>query len=276
MLSKEEYINNEINNKYNYNDVNHLLNNLINNKRVIFTKFGDGEGACMLYQQGKNCDNDTYTQELGNELREAFCVLCDMCSDENIYIGKWHSNTQLINFYIDILFDYYINNNKLIKSPPFTDYHFIYPDLNFNKNQNLYNFVDILQKINKYKIIVSNNSNKNLMTIFKGDIYIEIPSNSWYANGEYNNIYYQIYEQLKNNNNGIVLIAGGLASKILIKNLALEFKNASFIDIGSGFDILAKNQYTRAWNYIPNFTNSFEAQYEYFKNLLPNNYLENI
>ena len=51
MLSKEEFINQEINKSFVYEDIRHLNNKLINGERVIYTKFGDGEYQCMTLQK---------------------------------------------------------------------------------------------------------------------------------------------------------------------------------------------------------------------------------
>lgn len=273
MLSKAEYILQGFNKPFIHENVQHLLTNLCEN-RIIFTKFGDGEGRCMMYHEGANCDNDQHTKQLADALRQSFVTLCDMATTENVYVGKWHSDQHtFINLYLEILYDYCIAKNNPLISPPFVDYHFCYPDNHFHENQNMYDFVKTLQTINKFKIVVSNSSNTNLSHIFKGNVYIEIPSNSWFANGEYDTLYNSIAEYLDQFPDGILLIAGGLASKVLIKNLALNYSKASFIDIGSGFDILCKNVYTRSWNEFENVPNSFENQCKYFADLLPVDYV---
>ncbi len=271
MISKEEYIVQEIDKACISNTVNDLLSNLNHGKRVIFTKFGDGEGHCMLYNVGQNCDNDTYTHELGLHLKTAFLTLCSM---DDVYLGKWHSNRHILEFCVGSLYDYFVQRNIPLKQVPFVDYHYCYPDQNFNKSKDLYEFVKTLQTSNKNKIVVSNKNNKNLKLIFKGNIYIEIPDNSWFANGLYDEIFENLNTKLNENPDSIILIAGGLASKVLICNLALRHKYASFIDIGSGFDILSQNKYTRVWDTLPGFHNSFEKQCQYFSDLLPESYYE--
>jgi len=274
MNLKEEFINIEINKSYMYNDILHLINKLLNNEKVIFTKFGDGEYLCMNLQNigNNNCDYDKYTYELGINLKHAFCNLCNRSDSENIYIGKWHTQ-DVISFYCNVLYDFYNINNIKIKSVPFVNYHFCYNDYNFNKNNNLFEFVKTIQNIDKIKIIISNNNNKNLSLIFNGTYYINIPNNSWFADGYYNFIENNLINILNKHNDAIIIIAGGLASKVLIANVSEKFNKASFIDIGSGFDILATKIDTRHWgNGHTDFINNFKNQYDYYKSILPDNY----
>lgn len=260
-------------NEYIYNQLqqpfvatrNDIITKIKNNERVIFTKFGDGEHACMTYHSGTNCDKDTYTSELGTLLRKAFCILSSI---EGAYIGKWHGN-DTIAFYASIYYDYLITNNKELNYIPFIDYHFITNDIYFNTNDSLYNLVQTIQYSNKNKIIISNSRNQRLMNIFKGNHYMTIPDNSWYANGKYNELYNRIISLLSSDKNDIILIAGGLASKVLIQEIASNFTMVSCIDLGSGFDILARNVDTRGWfNY-----HSYEDECLYYKNLLPEDWI---
>lgn len=274
MCSKEEFINQEVNKPYMYEDVRHLNKKLMDGERVIYTKFGDGEYICMKLESigSANCDNDRYTYELGIKLREAFYDLCDRSDKENIYLGKWPTKYVSI-FYCNLLYDYYISNNKKIKQVPFVNYHFCQVDYNFNKNNNLLEFVKTIKNINKTKIIISNIKNKKLKIIFNGSYYIEIPENSWFAKGYYNSIEENLSSLLNKYNDSIVIIAGGLASKVIIANVSSKFQNASFIDIGSSFDILSSRNDSRGWGRTgEEFTNSYENQLVYFKEVLPDNY----
>ena len=75
MLSIEEYTTRECNRLCFSNTVLDLLENLNNSRRIIFTKFGDSEAACMMSSVGANCDGDTYTTELSMQLRRASVTL---------------------------------------------------------------------------------------------------------------------------------------------------------------------------------------------------------
>lgn len=273
MLSKEEYIKQEFDKPYISTAVQDMLDNLQNGKRVIFTKFGDGEGRCMMEDSGWACngDGDRYTSGLAEDLRKAFVTLCDMSDKENVYIGKWHSSQEhFITFYLGLLYNHLVENNSTLKSVPFVDYHYCYNICGFSDTPIMYNFVKTLQNLDNFKIVISNVMNKNLSIIFKSNTFIEIPSNSWYAAGLYEQLFDMTDKILQEHPNALILMAGGLASKVLITNLALKHKNASFIDIGSGFDILAQNRCTRGER--PEYTNLYPYQIEYYRDLLPPDY----
>jgi hypothetical protein len=273
MLSKEEYIKQEFAKPYISNAVKDMLDNLQKGKRVIFTKFGDGEGRCMMENTGWicNCDGDRHTSELAENLRKSFVTLCDMSDNDNVYIGKWHdAQEHFITYYLGLLYDHLTKTNKSLKSIPFVDYHYCYNICGFNETRVMYDFVKTLQNVKNFKIIISNGMNRNLSVIFKSNIFIEIPSNSWYASGLYQQLFDVVDKLLGDHSDALVLMAGGLASKVLITNLAIKHNKASFVDIGSGFDILAQNRCTRGER--PEYTNLYPYQIEYYRDLLPVDY----
>jgi hypothetical protein len=280
-MNKELFIKTEIE-KTNNDNVLTLLKLINENKRVIFTKFGDGEYFNMtsyLIQKDKmtspyfeNCDKDKFTYDFGILLRKAFIDLCKRSTKDNIFLGRWHNND--VNIYLlELLFE---NSDKYnLVSPPFVNYHYIYPDYEYHKNNNLFNFVKTIQNINNFKLIISNKNNNRLNIIFKGNYYLEIPENSWFAMGLYNQIKDFISKVLNDFNNAFIILAAGMGSKILINELSSLYHNASFLDIGSGFDILASKKDTRNWNQGNSSKNNYtlyENQVNYFKELLPEDF----
>lgn len=266
-MNIDEYVLIELNKSYKCDNVLYMLDLMKKGQRVIFTKFGDGEFLNMTTFNGHNCDGDRYTYEFGMHLNKVFIQLCNMSAVDNIFIGKWH--TEVVNRYlISLLYD---NTESLrLIYIPFVNYHFVMPDTEYHKTNHLYEFMKTIQEHNKYKIIIGNNKNRRLQIIFKGNIYIEIPQNCWYSNGFYNVIKETVQNILREYNDATVIIAGGMASKILICELGYEFRGASFIDIGSAYDILASKEDTRQWYKAPNTEFiRYEKQIEYFKDLLP-------
>jgi hypothetical protein len=267
MTTKEEYINNELTKPYKCENVLFMNELIKKGERVVYTKFGDGEYLNMTTFNGQNCDNDRYTYEFGMRLRGAFINLCKMSVVTNIFIGKWHSN-DINKFLIELLYDN-MKGSGLIYVP-FVNYHFLIPDTEYHKYNHLYEFVKTIQEVSKYKIIVGNIHNKRLITIFKGDVYIEIPENNWFSNGYYNAIKNKIEEFIREYGDAYVIIAGGMGSKILISELVKEYPNISMIDIGSAFDILASKRDTRYWHLAENTEFiAYPHQLTYFKSLLP-------
>jgi len=267
-MNETEYVQNQLNNS-SENKLSEIVNNLKENKRIIFTKFGDGEFLCMSNHNGRNCDGDTYTSELGSNLIKSFNELCYLSKTDNVYIGRW-GNNNIIEYYIKIFYKYLKNNNYDLMNIPYVDYHTCYNSYyNFDK-KDLYNFVETIQQSNKFKIVISNEYNIKLSKIFKSNTFVRIPSNSWYANNLYNQLYEAVDNKLNDNNDGIVIIAGGLGSKVLINDLCKKYKNASFIDIGSGFDLLATRKLTRMNG---NDECSYNGEYNYYKNLLSDEFI---
>ena len=268
IFEMDEFVKDQLQRPYKCANVLSMLEKLNKGQRVIFTKFGDGEIMCMKHITGQNCDHDTYSPELGDKLKDAFVTLCLRSAEDNIYIGRWHAD-DLNAFLLQLLYERGVH---VCETPPFVHYHFVYPDHKFALDANMYCFVDCIQGCNRHKVVVSNSTNRRLETIFKGLSFIELPHNSWFVNGQYDTVKGHVSEMLNVYNDGIVLIAGGLASKVLINELSMEYKNASFIDIGSGFDILCQKRATRSWNEISGFPNSFENQKRYFGALLPDDF----
>lgn len=269
MLSKEEYIKQYIYSEYIAKDINHLITKLNNDERVIFTKFGDGELRCMRNDNSvgiANFDGDRYTIELGQALQKAFIALSE---SPNTYIGRWH-HLDVTSYCLSLYYDYLVENNKELKPPPYVHYHFCYNDCAFDENLNLFNFVKTLQDTKKHKIVITNKLNENHRTIFKADSFIEVPMNSWYAYGLYEHLITITSNILDQYPNAIILISAGLASKVLIAYLSQKYKQASFIDLGSGFDILSQNRYTRSER--PEYHNTHANQRKYYAELLPPDY----
>ncbi len=266
MLSREEYIEKYKEAPYVCQDLTHILNEFNKGNRIIFTKYGDGEHRCMNDEPGRNCDGDSHTPQLARELRISFVNLSDT---PNTFLGRWHY-ADGVSYFLGLYYDHLVKNNKELVPPPFVHYHTFYNDHVFHDNQNLFNFVKAIQETKKHKIVITNNLNHNHTKIFKSDTYVEIPSNSWYAAGLYPRLYHYVANILNNHPDAVILISGGLASKVLISDLSLKYPQASFIDLGSGFDILSQHRYTRSERL--EYNNTFENQRKYYAELLPADY----
>jgi hypothetical protein len=240
----------------------HVTDRLNNSRSFVFTKFGDGEYQCMAGWNGQNCDGDGYTAELGSALRNAFVSLCDMandCPDDGkILLGRWHYPTE-VAFCCDL---YWNHQPALKREIPFVDYHLIYNDDYFATSRKMYDFVAAIQNYKHKKVLVTNVNNKRLVHLFRADDYIQIQSQSWHAT-QFDQIVKDVEALLQADPQTLVLIAGGLASKVLIARLCAKYSDASFLDIGSGFDIIATGRCTR------DHKHTYEDELRYFSDLLP-------
>ena len=252
----ENYYNNELKTPYVINQ-EEFIEKIKNDERFIFVKYGDGEFYCMNNVCGTNCDNDVYCPELNNALVESFYNLIKISKNENVYIGKY-LEYHTLRFYLALCYIQYKNTLSI----PFVDYHICLTHFDYNKNHNMFNIVKYIQKSKRYKIVISNINNLYHKHIFKGDIFIEVPKNSWFINGYYDSIYNKIKDVIKEHPYALILISAGMGSKVIAANLFQEFKEISIIDIGSGFDLLSQKKITRDYHI------NYDELYNYFKPLL--------
>jgi len=248
-----------------------LLRCLQRGERIVYTKFGDGEYFCIHHQFGRNCDQDTYTPLLGMELQKAFCTLVDAFNEQNerVWIGMWHE-PHVSNYLATLYYRYKATTGPLQQKwkIPFVEYHTVYNTHDSLKNPDMYQFVKFIQTYPNKKLVISNPHNRRLQVIFRSTDYIDIPFNSWFAQGMYESIAAQLEDFLDEHPKSIVLMACGLATKVLIARVMQQYKQASFIDIGSGFDILARKVDTRGWTRGERH-HTYVDECDYFSNLLP-------
>ena len=268
-MNKQEYIDSHIQkkNKTECYTTMLVIQKLKDNNSIVFTKFGDGEYYCMAGFEGANCDGDQYNPPLANALRYAFLKLCDLSydrEDNRIVLGRWHY-PDAVTYCSELYWNHQVEQNIPVKEIPFVNYHLIYNDDDFNRTNLMYEFVSAVQKFSNYKVLITNTNNIRLETIFQADQFIPIQSNTWHTY-QYEEIRNAVDEILKDHLNALVLIAGGLASKVLIAELCEKYKQASFLDIGSGFDILATKRCTR------DHKHSYEDEVKYYYDLLPENF----
>lgn len=224
-----------------------VLKKLEAGENIIFTKYGDGEYYCMRGDTDENCDGDKYHPWLGEALKKS---LVNLCKKPNTYIGKWW-NPETPNYCDKIVAEHGL-------SVPWKWYHLFMNDDEFMKYDYMYKFVQFLHNTSRKKILVCNERNKRNKDFFKADVHVEFPSKSWSYE----------YEKWKNElekhvvKDAIVLISAGLCTKVLIDDLSGKY-DATFIDLGSSFDMLACQYPTRDWRH------SYAAEIEYYKDFIP-------
>lgn len=225
-----------------------ITNNIIQDIPISFTKFGDGEYLCMTTLHGKNSDHDQYHPELAQKLKEALPYLFN---HPTCYIGKWtgYWGNACVADYYESLGGY---NAK------YGHYHTLYNDEEFNKNYNLLDFVKAMQSCQRKKILFTNKNNEPLTRLFRTNIFVEIPMSNW----SYNYVEYlsKVIPHLEKN--CLLIVGAGMCSKVLAHDLLRMDDSISYIDIGSGFDMLCGNN-SRGWSH------SRESELEYYKSVLP-------
>lgn len=224
-----------------------LLDTLKKGHNVIYTKYGDGEYNCMIGLNGYNCDQDNYHNWLGESLKKS---LISLSKKANTYIGKWwHSN----------VYDYC---NKIAQQHsiaiPWAWYHLVMNDDDFYKFEYMHQFVNFVVHTKRKKILVCNQMNKRLAEFFKAHIYIEIPPRNW--SYEYDKWKNAVEKHVVKD--AIILISAGMCSKVLIDDISNAY-DATFIDLGSSFDLLGRKVNTRGWRH------TYEMEINYYKDLIP-------
>jgi hypothetical protein len=254
-------------NRTNAYTTEYVIDRLRTQQPIVFTKFGDGEYQCMNKWSGHNCDGDAYDPQLGDNLQKAFLQLCDMSyqdGTDRILLGRWHCRSE-VEYYSRLYWTYQLSQGiDMPKEIPFVNYHLIYFD-NTDRSPLIYNLVQAIQEYPHMKILITNSNNIRLCHFFKVTQYIPIEPKSWSLT-QYDTIIATLRKTLSVYPHALILIAGGLASKVLISQLSSEYPLASFLDIGSGFDYIATRTNTRTHRH------RYEDEVEYYKNLLPPNW----
>jgi hypothetical protein len=227
-----------------------IINKLEQGENVIFTKFGDGEYNCIVNNSGTNCDGDSYHPWLAARLKASFL---NLLTKKNTYLGRW--GTECLNSFFEKLAS---EKNLDI---PWCSYHLVMNDDDYFRHDYMYKFVEFIINTKRKKIIVGNAQNAKLKDLFRADIYVTIPAQSW--SYEYDKWLKIVESEVEEN--AIILISGGLCSKVLIDEITDRHKVTS-IDLGSSFDLLVRKKKSRAW------VHSYEDDFNYYKKLLPKNW----
>lgn len=241
-----------------------VLKKLKSGENVTFAKFGDGEYLCMSQEylrtggEAHNCDGDQYHPWLSAALKNAFVSLC---KKPNTYIGRWHTiNSGAKPAAIDA---YYIGCARAHGAEiPFVSYHLIMNDDSFLCYPYMHELVEFLVNTKRKKIVMGNAHNRPLKELFRADVYVEIPPRSWSL--EYDTWKDIVMSHLEPD--AILLTAGGLCSKVLINEVTNHY-DMTCLDIGSAFDIIGGNCFSRSPRY-----HTYQDELNYYHDLLPKGY----
>jgi len=217
---------------------------------ISFLKFGDGEYNCAFYGYGRNCDNDSYTMKLSDNIKSSFKYIVE--KEDNTFIGLWHDSANKINWEALV--------NKKVN---WVNYHTLIIDKqNTEQKVNLYKAI---KNSKSKKIIVCNNLLLKSKYLFDADYIVNVPLNNWFDT-QFDDILCQVKNLINSDENHIVITCCGMSSKVLITELRKSFKNGIYLDFGSAIDFICTKRDSRGREY----------NYEYIENLLseilPNNW----
>jgi len=225
-----------------------LLEDLKQNRSVIFTKFGDGEHLACTQSQGRNVDNDSYHSELGQRTRDAFVYFT---TRPYTYLGKWHH---------DPVFNYFETLVPLTVSIPWVNYHWLIPEHapDCFERHDIVQLIDFIQKTPALKIVVTNARSIDKMCKFLcAKERVVVANNSW--SYQFEQILQELLSKIPVDEPSIINISAGLASKALIAEASKVRPLASFLDWGSSLDILTRYENSRGWRF------TFSDAYQLFK-----------
>lgn len=240
------------------NIIEKITNCVNENIPICYLKFGDGEYFCVNTQKfpeagDRNSDNDNYTEKKQKGLIESFKYIVN--NIENVYIGAWHTE-RVTDFWESL-----VDKNKI----KWADYHtFIIDCDDFNKDiiDKKIKMYESIQKSQLKKILLCNPLLKKAKELFKADVMINVPFNNW-VEIHYENILNKIISEIKDNEQVILLTAGGMGAKILAGDILKKFPNIILLDIGSSADFICTKCDSRGRNY------SYADIYKIFSPLLP-------
>jgi hypothetical protein len=209
---------------------------------VAFLKYGDGEHSAANHSVGHNCDNDTYTESLSENIRSSFTYMVDEAP--NTYIGIWHDGGHI---------DYW---TSIVKNPIRTvKYHTLILDTD-NRPAKIQLFKAIKESPLK-KIYVCNPLMVRAKPLLNIDYMVHVPFNNWFDT-LFSDILHQIEVCMKESEQHIILISAGMGAKVLVAELSKRYPQNIYLDIGSGLDKICTKKTTRGWEpYYHELVNEF-------------------
>ena len=239
---------------YDVIDTNYFTACINANKPVRFVKWGDGEYACAVGQEGANCDGDKYFPELGEAMRTAFLKLAQI---PNTFFGRWHlgPNDTHVSSFFTLLWE--TIKGRPASEIPWVNYHCLLRDAERGRKPDMLNFVKAIRSNQRKKIYVCNEKNARLCKVF-GAEHVEVPMNCWFT------YYEKIMEEIKSKitPDCIVLFSAGLCSKVAVGNLVESNPDITCLDLGSSFDCLARGTPSRSYQ------SSFDQEVAYYASVL--------
>jgi len=232
---------------------NYLIECVKNNFPVSFSKYGDGEIFCMfrISPDGANCDNDRYTEKLGDALLQSFLYMIsinDACENQiqhndkpKHFIGKWHSHPEHFEK---------LENLTLGKNILWAKYHTLLFDRD-NDDKKI-SLLKTIKNAKQKKIMICNEDMKTTQDFLKIDKMVYVPKNNWFDT-LFNNVFEEVVEYIENSKNcdcegHIVITCCGQSAKVMICQLVKKYPNGIYLDYGSGLDKLITGRDTREYH----------------------------
>lgn len=223
----------------------YFANCIKNNIPFLYCKFGDGEYLCMYKYKSNdtslisNCDNDNYTENLSLSLCKSLNYIVN--NVKNYYIGEWYQE-HVKKFFLSI-------TEKPINYNSYHSFLFDESDLQNNVIRHKLNILKEIKNSKRKKIYICNNLLIKSKILLNIDNFVFVPLNNWFDK-DYDIILGQIKILLTGqNDDSIIMTSCGMGAKVLLAELYKEYPNCTYIDIGSGLDIICTKRNSRGWGY---------------------------
>jgi hypothetical protein len=223
----------------------YFANCIKNNIPFFYCKFGDGEYLCMYKYKSNdkslicNCDSDNYTEYLSLSLCKSLHYIVN--NVKNYYIGEWYQEN-VKKFFLSIA-------GKSIKYNSYHSFLFDESDLKNNVIRHKLNILKEIKNSKRKKIYICNNLLIKSKILLNIDNFIFVSLNNWFDK-DYDIILGQIKTLLTGeNDDSIIMTSCGMGAKVLLSDLYKQYPNCTYIDIGSGLDIICTKRNSRGWGY---------------------------
>lgn len=228
---------------------------ILNKIPISFSKYGDGEYNCANNYFGYNCDNDSYTEKLGNAIRNSFIYMTTNEYASNNYIGVWH-NYENTGFWKSL-----VNNNI-----NWSNYHTILiDDLKGDSFQRKLNMYKAIQETPLKKYVICNSLLIKSKILLNATSLIHVPLRNWFDN-YFDELIKIVCQEIGEDEQPIVITACGMGAKVVIAELHKKYPRGIFLDFGSAMDLICTKRDSRGRGY------SYEELYNSLFSILPNDW----
>jgi len=186
-----------------------IIEHLEKGENFSFSRFGDGEWACLLGKNGANCDGHAYFHDMGDRLLKI------VESNPKYYMGL---QTLAENTYPDEIAKYpieWVESDCLHRA---------------SIRGEIQPFFDVL---NKKNIVFVGNHRHQKQSIIKVDKFIEVPINDCWRK------YKDVLEEIRTSidKDDVIIYCASMMANVLIDDIYNEFGNTvTQIDCGSLFE----------------------------------------
>lgn len=206
----------------------------------FFVRYGDGALECIFKGQGRTCDGEVYSQELGIALLQSWRMICGMMPD--VLIGDWLT----ASFEQCVEHTRYQKEYELLMQhagETCTRVHFE-SLLLMRESEALADFYRAVQRDSRQKLFMGPLEMRGAAKLLGAD-HLVTPMKDLYSQVD------RLTRELEDRHFDILLWGAGMASSIVVANVATYHPERTYINLGSGLDPLFWGRKTRLRQLTP-------------------------